>query len=39
MSGGVFGERASAFLATHEILVVPKPIEREALLGLLEKLH
>jgi CheY-like chemotaxis protein len=32
VTGGAFGERASAFLASHDVVVLPKPMEPRRLL-------
>jgi len=38
VTGGAFGERATRFLAEHEVPVVPKPVEVAALLEAVERL-
>ena len=37
-TGGAFGDRATRFLAEHDVLVVPKPVEPSLLLEIVEKL-
>ena len=37
-SGGAFGERATAFLAAHEVPLLAKPASLEEVLGLIERL-
>jgi CheY-like chemotaxis protein len=38
MTGGAFGERATRFLAETDVVMLPKPVERAALLDLIEDL-
>ncbi len=38
MTGGAFDERSAAFLASHDVLVLAKPIERDALERALDQL-
>jgi CheY-like chemotaxis protein len=38
ITGGAFGERATTFLATHPVPVLPKPVELKRLLELVERL-
>ena len=38
LSGGAFGERATSFLADHEVVLVAKPARRDELLEVIERL-
>jgi PAS domain S-box-containing protein len=38
VTGGVFGERVTAFLAEHPVIVVPKPFEASLLLEVIQRL-
>jgi hypothetical protein len=38
ITGGAFGDRATGFLATHQVPVLPKPFDLPALLALVERL-
>ncbi|HSN92853.1 MAG TPA: CHASE domain-containing protein [Anaeromyxobacteraceae bacterium] len=38
LTGGAFGERASTFLASHDVTVLAKPVEPERLLEVIEEL-
>jgi len=38
VTGGAFGDRAKSFLASHEVLVVLKPMDAGTLLGVVERL-
>lgn len=38
LTGGAFGDRATGFLSRTDVVVVPKPVQPPALLGLIESL-
>lgn len=38
VTGGAFGDRATQFLAEHEVVVVAKPLEKDQLLVVIDRL-